>query len=87
MSLPSWQRSIFEAAHDLRTYTQTFGQPGLNKLPQLSTNEKALVIEVALFNLATRFQLLDQEGAYQSISVSSLLKRQSRKLSQCVPCG
>lgn len=67
--------SPFEAAHDLRTYTQTFGQPGLNKLPQLSTNEKALVIEVALFNLATRFQLLDQEGAYQSISVSSLLEK------------
>lgn len=67
--------SPFEAAHDLRTYTQTFGQPGLNKLPQLSTNEKALIIEVALFNLATRFQLLDQEGAYQSISVSSLLEK------------
>ncbi len=67
--------SPFEAAHDLRTYTQTFGQVGLNKLPQLSTNEKALVIEVALFNLATRFQLLDQEGAYQSISISSLLEK------------
>ncbi|MCW0989514.1 SNF2-related protein [Streptococcus anginosus] len=67
--------SPFEAAHDLRTYTQTFGQAGLNKLPQLSTNEKALVIEVALFNLATRFQLLDQEGAYQSISVPSLLEK------------
>lgn len=67
--------SPFEAAHDLRTYTQTFGQAGLNKLPQLSTNEKALVIEVALFNLATRFRLLDQEGAYQSISVSSLLEK------------
>ncbi|SUP03536.1 SNF2 family protein [Streptococcus viridans] len=67
--------SPFEAAHDLLTYTQTFGQVGLNKLPQLSTNEKALVIEVALFNLATRFQLLDQEGAYQSISVSSLLEK------------
>lgn len=33
------------------------------------------MIEVALFNLATRFQLLDQEGAYQSISVASLLDK------------
>src|SRR5699024_8740383 len=39
------------------------------------SDEKALVIEVALFNLATRFQLLDQEGTYQSISVASLLDK------------
>ncbi|MEX5397407.1 SNF2-related protein [Streptococcus sp. ZJ93] len=67
--------SPFEAAHDLLTYTQTFGQAGLEKLPQLTAEEKNLVIEVALFNLATRFQLLDQEGAYQSISISSLLEK------------
>ena len=67
--------SPFNEATDLSTYTQTFGQAGLKKLPQLNSDEKALVIEVALFNLATRFQLLDQEGAYQSISVASLSEK------------
>lgn len=67
--------SPFDEATDLSSYTQTFGQAGLKKLHQLSIDEKALVIEVALFNLATRFQLLDQEGAYQSISVASLLDK------------
>ncbi|HAZ0983175.1 TPA: DEAD/DEAH box helicase family protein, partial [Enterococcus faecium] len=67
--------SPFDEATDLSSYTQTFGQAGLKKLPQLNSDEKALVIEVALFNLATRFQLLDQEGAYQSISVASLLDK------------
>lgn len=69
------EASPFDEATDLSTYTQTFGQAGLKKLPQLNNDEKALVIEVALFNLATRFQLLDQEGAYQSISVVSLLEK------------
>ncbi|WP_302683614.1 DEAD/DEAH box helicase family protein [Streptococcus vestibularis] len=69
------EASPFDEATDLSSYTQTFGQAGLKKLPQLNSDEKALVIEVALFNLATRFQLLDQEGAYQSISVASLLKK------------
>ena len=36
---------------------------------------KALVIEVALFNLSTRFHLLDQEGAYQSISGCKILDK------------
>ena len=67
--------SPFNEATDLSSYTQTFGQAGLKKLPQLNSDEKALVIEVALFNLATRFQLLDQEGTYQSISVVSLLDK------------
>ncbi|VNZ68586.1 SNF2 family protein [Streptococcus pneumoniae] len=67
--------SPFDEATDLSSYTRTFGQAGLKKLPQLNSDEKALVIEVALFNLATRFQLLDQEGAYQSISVASLLEK------------
>ncbi|MFI3159737.1 SNF2-related protein [Streptococcus suis] len=67
--------SPFNEATDLSSYTQTFGQAGLKKLPQLNSDEKALVVEVALFNLATRFQLLDQEGAYQSISVASLLDK------------
>ncbi|HFH7689510.1 TPA: hypothetical protein ACGM0H_001046 [Streptococcus agalactiae] len=69
------QASPFEAAHDLRTYTQTFSQAGLNKLPQLTDEEKDLVIEVALYNLATRFHLLDQEETYQSISVPSLIEK------------
>lgn len=69
------EASPFDEATDLSSYTQTFGQAGLKKLPQLNNDEKDLVIEVALFNLATRFQLLDQEGAYQSISVASLLDK------------
>ncbi|MGG6818573.1 UNVERIFIED_CONTAM: DEAD/DEAH box helicase family protein [Streptococcus canis] len=69
------EASPFNEATDLSSYTQTFGQAGLKKLPQLNNAEKALVIEVALFNLATRFHLLDQEGAYQSISVASLLDK------------
>lgn len=69
------QASTSEEVSDLITYTQTFGQAGLKKLTQLTDEEKAMVIEVALFNLATRFQLLDQEGAYQSISVASLLDK------------
>ncbi|MBM9832394.1 hypothetical protein IAG15_14645, partial [Enterococcus faecalis] len=69
------EASSFDEATDLSSYTQTFGQAGLKKLPQLNSDEKALVIEVALFNLATRFQLLDQEGAYQSISVASLFDK------------
>ena len=69
------EASPFDEATDLSSYTQTFGQAGLKKLPQLNNDEKALVIEVALFNLATRFQLLDQEGVYQSISVASLLDK------------
>lgn len=69
------EASPFDEATDLSSYTQTFGQAGLKKLPQLNSDEKALVIEVALFNLATRFHLLDQEGAYQSISVAYLLDK------------
>ncbi len=52
------QASPYDTAHDLLTYTQVFGQNGLQKLDKLSPSEKDLVIEVALFNLATRFQLL-----------------------------
>ncbi|HEN2802154.1 TPA: DEAD/DEAH box helicase family protein [Streptococcus agalactiae] len=69
------EASPFDGVTDLSTYTQTFGQAGLKKLHQLSSDEKDLVIEVALFNLATRFQLLDQDGTFQSISVASLLEK------------
>ena len=69
------QASPYDTAHDLLTYTQVFGQNGLQKLDKLSPSEKALVIEVALFNLATRFQLLDSNGHYQTISPDSLLQK------------
>ncbi|MHC3755961.1 SNF2-related protein [Streptococcus suis] len=69
------QASPYDTAHDLLTYTQVFGQSGLQKLEKLSPSEKDLVIEVALFNLATRFQLLDSNGHYQTISPDSLLQK------------
>ncbi|HFI0583249.1 TPA: SNF2-related protein [Streptococcus suis] len=69
------QASPYDTAHDLLTYTQVFGQTGLQKLDKLSPSEKDLVIEVALFNLATRFQLLDSNGHYQTISPDSLLQK------------
>ncbi|MBO4110593.1 N-6 DNA methylase [Streptococcus suis] len=69
------QSSPYDTAHDLLTYTQVFGQTGLQKLDKLSPSEKDLVIEVALFNLATRFQLLDSNGHYQTISPDSLLQK------------
>ncbi|CIY44787.1 SNF2 family protein [Streptococcus pneumoniae] len=69
------QASPYDTAHDLLTYTQVFGQNGLQKLDKLSPSEKDLVIEVALFNLATRFQLLDSNGHYQTISPDLLLQK------------
>ncbi len=69
------QASPYDTAHDLLTYTQVFGQTGLQKLDKLSPSEKDLVIEVAMFNLATRFQLLDSNGHYQTISTASLLEK------------
>ncbi|WP_369912287.1 hypothetical protein [Streptococcus merionis] len=67
--------SSLSGVTDLANYTQTFGQKGLEKLPQLSQEEKDLVIEVALYNLATRFQLFDSDGAYHSISLLTLLDK------------
>ncbi|HFI2692297.1 TPA: SNF2-related protein [Streptococcus suis] len=69
------QASPYDTAHDLLTYTQVFGHKGLQKLDKLSPSEKDLVIEVAMFNLATRFQLLDSNGHYQTISTASLLEK------------
>ncbi|MGT2922298.1 SNF2-related protein [Streptococcus canis] len=69
------QASPYDTAHDLLTYTQVFGQQGLQKLDKLSQSEKDLVVEVAMFNLATRFQLLDSNGHYQTISSASLLEK------------
>lgn len=67
--------SPYESVHDLLSYTRAFGQEGLQKLTKLTQEEENLVIEVALFNLATRFQLLDNQNSYQSISLSSLLEK------------
>ncbi|MCC9886813.1 hypothetical protein HK147_05840 [Streptococcus agalactiae] len=67
--------SPYESVHDLLRYTRAFGQEGLQKLTKLTQEEENLVIEVALFNLATRFQLLDNQNSYQSISLSSLLEK------------
>lgn len=64
--------SSFEEANDLVTYTRVFGKSGLEKLTQLSESEKTLVIEVALYNIATRFHLLDESGQYHTISTSRL---------------
>lgn len=67
--------SPYESVHDLLSYTRAFGQEGFQKLTKLTQEEENLVIEVALFNLATRFQLLDNQNSYQSISLSSLLEK------------
>lgn len=67
--------SPYESVHDLLSYTRAFGQEGLQKLTKLTQEEENLVIEVALFNLATRFQLLYNQNSYQSISLSSLLEK------------
>ncbi|HEO0413306.1 TPA: hypothetical protein U9C57_000012 [Streptococcus agalactiae] len=67
--------SPYESVHDLLSYTRAFGQEGLQKLTKLTQEEENLVIEVALFNLVTRFQLLDNQNSYQSISLSSLLEK------------
>lgn len=67
--------SFLSGVSDLASYTQTFGQTGLAKLNQLNQEEKDLVIEVALYNLVTRFQLLDSDGAYHSISHLTLLDK------------
>ena len=40
---------------DLESYTRNFGQAGLGKLSQLSNFENNLVLEVAIYNLSTRF--------------------------------
>ena len=49
---------------DLESYTRKFGQAGLDKLSQLSNWEKNLVLEVATYNLSTRFHI--QSGKKKS---------------------
>ncbi|CEV66201.1 SNF2 family protein [Streptococcus pneumoniae] len=46
---------------DLESYTRSFGQAGLGKLSQLSNWEKNLVIEVATYNLSTRFYIQSEK--------------------------
>lgn len=72
------QSSSYEGVRDIVGYTVAFGQAGLKKLPQLTADEKQLVLQVALYNLATRFQLLNQEGSYQDISLQALLTQLDR---------
>lgn len=46
---------------DLESYTRNFGQAGLGKLSQLSNFEKNLVLEVATYNLSTRFYIQSEK--------------------------
>ena len=65
--------SAYQESDNLKAYAYSFGQAGLAKLTQLSPTERTLVVEVATYNVATRFALLDEHSAYQEINVASLL--------------
>lgn len=53
---------------DLESYTRTFGQAGLDKLSQLSNFEKNLVLEVAIYNLSTRFYIQSEKKKLEPLS-------------------
>ncbi|MDU2912856.1 MAG: hypothetical protein E7B79_09315, partial [Staphylococcus warneri] len=53
---------------DLETYTRNFGQAGLSKLSQLSNFEKNLVLEVASYNLSTRFYIQSEKEKLEQLS-------------------
>ncbi|VJL61206.1 SNF2 family protein [Streptococcus pneumoniae] len=53
---------------DLESYTRTFGQAGLDKLSQLSSWEKYLVLEVATYNLSTRFYIQSEKEKLEPLS-------------------
>jgi len=53
---------------DLKSYTRTFGQAGLDKLSQLSSWEKYLVLEVATYNLSTRFYIQSEKEKLEPLS-------------------
>lgn len=57
----------------LGAYTYHFAQAGLSQLPQLTSFEKDMVVLLATYNMAVRFQLLDSEGTYYGVSLSRLL--------------
>lgn len=53
---------------DLESYTRNFGQAGLGKLSQLSNFEKNLVLEVASYNLSTRFYIQSEKEKLEQLS-------------------
>ena len=53
---------------DLESYTRNFGQAGLSKLSQLSNFEKNLVLEVATYNLSTRFYIQSEKEKLEELS-------------------
>lgn len=53
---------------DLESYTRNFGQAGLSKLSQLSNFEKNLVLEVASYNLSTRFYSQSEKEKLEPLS-------------------
>ena len=53
---------------DLESYTRNFGQAGLSKLSQLSNWEKNLVLEVATYNLSTRFHIQSEKEELEQLS-------------------
>ena len=53
---------------DLESYTRNFGQAGLSKLSQLSNFEKNLVLEVATYNLSTRFYIQSEKEKLTPLS-------------------
>lgn len=53
---------------DLESYTRNFGQVGLDKLSQLSNWEKNLVLEVATYNLSTRFYIQSEKEKLTPLS-------------------
>ncbi|MTV64589.1 hypothetical protein, partial [Streptococcus pneumoniae] len=52
---------------DLESYTRNFGQAGLDKLSQLSSWEKYLVLEVATYNLSTRFYIQSEKEKLEQL--------------------
>lgn len=53
---------------DLESYTRSFGQAGLGNLSQLSNFEKNLVLEVAIYNLSTRFYIQSEKEKLEQLS-------------------
>lgn len=53
---------------DLESYTRNFGQAGLSRLSQLSNFEKNLVLEVATYNLFTRFYIQSEKEKLTPLS-------------------
>ena len=53
---------------DLESYTRNFGQAVLGKLSQLSNFEKNLVLEVATYNLSTRFYNQSEKERLEPLS-------------------